>query len=124
MVHLPETNLHCHASDPLLVLVHVDGLTSAQVTDASWRVDGATPVDKALGTGIAVISGSTAKFTYPDEDWTGVADTDAVLVVDVDPADTVAAGVGRWYWQARAGGAEPKVVARGRLTVTATVPGV
>lgn len=122
MAHLVTTTLHVHAGDPLLVLVPTGEFTSEQVDVASWRTQGAAGVTKTVGSGVTVVAGSSAKSTYPTEDWTGVADTDAVLVVDVDPADVANIGVGRWRWQALAGVGEAKVVAQGWLTVTATVP--
>ena len=121
MAHLVTANLHAHAGDPLLVLIPTE-YTAGTVTAAAWRTLGAAAVTKTLGAGITAVSGSTAKSTYPDEDWTGVGDNDAVLVVDVDPANTTAVGVGRWRWQALAGSGEAKVVAKGWLTVTATIP--
>lgn len=122
MAHLTLDTVHRHVGDPVLFVIPIDGLEQLDVGIAAWRCIGAADVEKTLGAGVTVVTGAAARVTYPELDLSGVSDTEAVLVVDVDPADTTALGVGRCRWQAIAGGAEAPVVAEGFLVLSRTLP--
>jgi hypothetical protein len=120
MAHVPFTQWHKIREDPLTGLVPVSGVDAADVSLAEWTCAGVETVTKSFPDGgITVLDGSTALGTYPDA-LAGEVETDdqAVLVIDVDPADTLDIGIGRWPWQAAVGGVEPVVVARGVLVLS------
>jgi hypothetical protein len=119
---LHEPPIHRHVGDPVLHVIPVSGLDAGDVAIATWRAAGAVTVEKTLaGGGLTVVTGAAAKIAYQTLDLSTVDDAEAVLIVDLDPADTEALGIGRWPWQARAGGAEAPVVDEGWLVLSKTI---